>query len=614
MHFVIGTAGHVDHGKTALIKALTGIETAHLPQEKKRGMTIDLGFAHFKDAQGNMIGVIDVPGHERFIRNMVAGVWSLDLVLFVVAADEGWMPMSSDHLKVITSMGVENILLVITKADLVDKETLDFIEEEALEQFMDLGGILPDCVVVSAHQNTGMDELKRLISAQLCAIERPEILEGAHLCVDRIFTVNGMGTTVTGSLCGGEFHVGQKLLVQPTGLTVQVKSLQSYHKDITRAEAVSRVAVCLKGIKKKELQRGFCLVPLKEEGEQGAIVMDECIVRLDDWPEQGSCRNNSEIEVALGTFNTLAQVFFFKDTRLARLRLKQKASCFWNQRILLIQHGGSRILNSGNILWTGAVARHQRTKLAGLLQQAPDRLVMSDYIRLNLQLYGYAKASKFDDKSLFDSPSAEQQDGSLRLDDSFIRCGDWLFLQTSYTTSQEKIIELLESAQMPLSLVELSSKLGMPASALKPILTALACDGKLRFEEQLYSLGNGRSEDSLSEIGKKILSLIRACKTQGFEADKEHVAGSQKELRNLVRQEFVVPLEDKIYYDSEVYQQLVADIVNGYQAKDRFTISEAKDRTGLSRKFMIPVLNRMEKDGWIKRHDSDREVLRSLNG
>lgn len=592
MHFVIGTAGHVDHGKSALIKVLTGIETAHLPAEKQRGMTIELGFAHFTDSQDNTIGVIDVPGHERFIRNMVAGVWSLDMVLFVVAADEGWMPMSTDHLRVIHSMGIKQVLLVITKSDLVDSETLELVEEEALENFMDIAGILPDSMTVSAHSNTNIDKLKSKISQQLQQVERVDSADGAHLYIDRVFTVNGIGTTVTGSLVGGSFSVGQTLVVQPTGQQVKIKSLQSYHQNIERAEPVSRVAVCLKGIKRKEVEKGFSLVAEKELG----VVADEFIVRLDEWPEKSQCKNNSEIEVALGTFNTLAVIYFFKDTKLARIRLKKKVSCAWNQRILLIQHGGSKIVNSGSIMWTGAVPRHLRAKLALLLDSAPDQLGWNDYVRLNLELYGYAQL----------------RDDSGELDGDFIRCGDWLFLPSSYEEFQDKILVMMEGELMSFTCIELSSKLNLEAQALEQILSELVSKGKLRLDELLYTLGNGRSEEALSPSGKKLLHIIRTGEKNGFEADKQAISGAQKDLRVLVRQDFIVPLEGKIYYDSEVYSRLVSDIMFQHEKHQRFSIAEAKERTGLSRKFMIPLLNKMEKDGWIKRHENDREVVREL--
>ncbi|MGF1869263.1 selenocysteine-specific translation elongation factor [Photobacterium indicum] len=604
MSYVVGTAGHVDHGKSALIKALTGIETAHLPQEKKRGMTIDLGFAFFKHNNGEAVGVIDVPGHERFIRNMVAGVWSLDMVLFVVAADEGWMPMSTDHLKVITAMGIDNVTLVITKSDLVDKDMLALVEEEALEQFLEIGGFIPDSLSVSAHQSLGIEALKQHICQKLDTLSRPILDSSAtalqdskqkvsqqqegRLYIDRVFTVNGVGTTVTGSLCGGEFHVGQKLVMQPSGTEVQVKSLQSYHQNIQTASPVSRVAIGLKGIKKKDVQRGFCLL----ESKEGAFVADELIVRLDALPERGKCRNNSEVEVAFGTFNTLATIFMFKGTNLARLRLKDPACCFWNQRLLLIQHGGSNIVNSGGILWTGVVPKPLRNKLYDLLMNLPEKTEWRDYVTLNMALYGYAKKGGLADK------------------EQYQECGEWLFTPECYQSSFEHIVATLEHEKIDLSVNELSGKVQMSVPVLSDLLKQLVADGKLRQNDDLYSLGNGRNEAELSSIAKQILNKMVEAQKQGFEAEKEKLPGAQKELRNLVRLGFAVPLEGKIYYEKTLYDSLVTGIIQGRQIDDRFDIAEARECAGLSRKYMIPVLNRMESDGWIKRDNNVRQVLR----
>lgn len=595
MSYVVGTAGHVDHGKSALIKALTGIDTAHLPQEKKRGMTIDLGFAYFKHQDGTPVGVIDVPGHERFIRNMVAGVWSLDMVLFVVAADEGWMQMSTDHLKVIASMGIENVTLVISKSDLVDDEMLALVEEEALEQFLDIAGFIPDSVVVSAHQQKGIDGLRQHICRKLDSHsnegrQQDALQRQAHLYIDRVFTVNGVGTTVTGSLCGGEFHVGQKLTLQPSGREVQVKSLQSYHQNIDTAVPVSRVAIALKGVKKKEVERGFCLMSSKEAG----FVTDELIVRLDSLLFENKCRNNSEVEIAFGTFNTLAKIFVFKGTNLARLRLKEPACCFWNQRALLIQHGGSRILNCGAVVWGGAVVKQHRNKLYDLLMAMQDHPAWEDYVTINMSLYGYAKRSDH------------------QLDEvGYKVCGDWLFTEDCYNSSHQQIESILKQEQIDLSANELSGKLQLPIAVLSALLQQLVEEGKLKQSGELFSLGNGRIEAQLSPTAKQILERMIQAEKQGYEADKEKIPGAQKELRNLVRLGFVVPLEGKIYYEKALYDDLVNDIIEGREVNELFKISDARDRTGLSRKYMIPVLNRMESDGWIKRVENDRQVLRA---
>ncbi|OAN13206.1 selenocysteine-specific translation elongation factor [Photobacterium jeanii] len=593
MSYVVGTAGHVDHGKSALIKALTGIDTAHLPQEKKRGMTIDLGFAFFKHQDGTPIGVIDVPGHERFLRNMVAGVWSLDMVLFVVAADEGWMQMSTDHLKVIASMGIENVTLVITKSDLVDQDMISIVEEEALEQFLDIAGFIPDSIVVSAHQQKGIDTLRHHICQKLDRYTPSEThprQQQAHLYIDRVFTVNGMGTTVTGSLCGGEFEVGQKLVLQPSGERVQVKSLQSYHQNIKTAEAVSRVAIALKGVKKKDVQRGFCLTTTPQAG----FTTNDMIIRLDSLLFKNKCRNNSEIEVAFGTFNTLAKIFVFKGTNLARLRLNEPACCFWNQRALLIQHGGSQILNCGAIVWCGEVEKQHRTKLYELLTAMPDHPSWEDYVMINMALYGYAKRNEH------------------QLDEfGYKSSGEWLFTEEFYDNTYSQLETIFNQENIDLSANELSGKLQLPVETLSALLALYGSDGKLRQDGDLYSLGNGRSEAQLSPIAKQILSRMSQAGKQGYEAEKEKIPGAQKELRNLVRQGFAVPLEGKIYYEKALYEQLVADVMTGWAVDEKFGISDAKDRTGLSRKYMIPLLNRMESDGWIKRVDNDRQVLKA---
>ncbi|MGF1682267.1 selenocysteine-specific translation elongation factor [Photobacterium minamisatsumaniensis] len=601
MSYVVGTAGHVDHGKSALIKALTGIETAHLPQEKKRGMTIDLGFAYFKHPNGEPVGVIDVPGHERFIRNMVAGVWSLDMVLFVVSADEGWMQMSTDHLKVIASMGIENVTLVITKSDLVDNDMLALVEEEALEQFLELAGFIPDSMVVSAHQNKGIDQLRHHICNKLDSMvdDRDVGIDekrGAHLYIDRVFTVNGVGTTVTGSLCGGEFRVGQKLIMQPSGREVQVKSLQSYHQSIDTALPVSRVAIGLKGVKKKEVERGFCLV----EARDAPFVTNEIIIRLDsllfkDYLPGKQSRNNSEVEVAFGSFNTLAKIFVFKGTNLARLRLKESACCFWNQRALLIQHGGSRILNCGAVVWSGAVEKQHRQKLYELLMAMPDHPAWEDYVTINMAMYGYAKR------------------GEQTLDESGYKvCDDWLFTEECFKTTFQQIEQIFQQEQIDMPVNELSGKCQIAIPPLSALLGSLAAEGLLRKNGELYSLGSGKDEAQLSATAKKILDRMIQAGKQGYEAEKEKIPGAQKELRNLVRLGFAVPMEGKIFYEKSLYEGLIKDLLTGYSESERFAIAAARERTGLSRKYLIPVLNRMEADGWIKRIENDRLVLRAL--
>ncbi|WP_211826873.1 selenocysteine-specific translation elongation factor [Kistimonas asteriae] len=591
MKAVIGTAGHVDHGKTALIKALTGITTAR-PVEQARGMTLDLGFAHFDDDDGNTVGVIDVPGHERFIRNMVAGVWSLDLVLLVVAADEGWMPMTTDHLKVAHAMGIRNIILCINKSDTVDTETLALVEEDALEHCLAITDEIPESITVSALTGENINALRKMVLRQLRQVERQPLGHSAHLYIDRVFTVNGIGTVVTGSLADGSLKIGDRLKMYPSGKDVQVRTLQSYHRNLDEAEPVSRVAVGLKGVTRKELERGCCIA-----GRDALCqVTDRLFVRLEEGAD--TSRRNREVEVALGTWNGLARLVYIKDTRLALLKLDKPVPCFWGQSMAMIRHGGSELIHSGRIVWTSDVAMHLRKRLQALLNDLPETLAPSDQLRLSLDLNGYA-------------PLAAVADGDAFIDSSdYLALGDWLVSRTFSEALRERILKLLDGEGIAMTLVELSTRLSVNVAVMEQVLQGLKDEDKIRMSKDAWMAGGGASEDDLGHDGQQLLGRIRAAGKDGFEADKEKVVGGQKLLRNLVRLGFVVAFEGKIYYATELYDQLLRDILAGFGEGERFGINLARERTGLSRKYIIPLLNKMELDRWVRRDDNDRIVLK----
>ncbi|MGY0217787.1 selenocysteine-specific translation elongation factor [Endozoicomonadaceae bacterium StTr2] len=595
MKAVIGTAGHVDHGKTALIKALTGITTAR-PVEQKRGMTLDLGFAHFDDDSGNTVGVIDVPGHERFIRNMVAGVWSLDLVVLVVAADEGWMPMTTDHLSVAHAMGIRNIVLCINKSDTVDAETLAMVEEDALEKCLAITDEIPESITVSALTGSNIDKLRQLILRQLRQIERKPLSPSSHLYIDRVFTVNGIGTVVTGSLADGMLKVGEKMKVYPAGKDVQVRTLQSYHKNLDEAEPVSRVAVGLKGITKKELERGCCLTARDAHCE----VTDRLFVRLEH--SANTNQRNREVEVALGTWNGLAQLVYFKGTRLAMLKLETPVACFWGQPLAMIRHGGSELVHSGQIVWTHDVVTQKRKQLRALLSDLPEELNPSDLMQLSLNLYGYAPLSAVKDQE------------AITANSEYLTLEQWLLTKTFCNSVREQVLQSLEGEGIAMTAVELSTRLHVDTHietrVLEQILLTLKSEDKIRMSRDAWMAGGGASEDELGNDGRQLLARIRAAGKDGFEADKEKVVGGQKLLRNLTRLGFTVALEGKIFYATELYQELIQTILADLKAGERFGITLARERTGLSRKYIIPLLNKMELDRWVRRDDNDRIVLK----
>ncbi|ELV7509069.1 selenocysteine-specific translation elongation factor [Aeromonas veronii] len=619
---VIGLAGHVDHGKTLLIKALTGITTARA-HEQAIGMTQDLGFAHFDDGQGNTIGVIDVPGHERYIRNMVAGLWSLDLVLLVIAADEGWMPMTGDHLRLLKAMGMPRLLVCINKCDLVSSDELLLLEESLLERVMDESGMVPDIVSVSAKTGENMATLHTAIVRQLgdmaehhAAREQSaprRFCEEAppRLYVDRVFTANGTGTVLTGTLQQGRLKVGDKLRLYPADREVQVRSLQAYHQSVEEIGAVCRVAVGLKKVPHKEVARGHCLTSAVGQCEAATHL----IVRLNAESLSGKALRTQEVEVALGSWHGRARFVPIKDTRLARLIFTSPIPCFFGQPLAIIRHGSSELLHGARIVWCGDIHPARRKALHTLLGELPDDLERYNPATLQLGLNGYVLASRFDQRPEQVTP-----------------LGEWLLDSCWLTQSRDQLLATLASE--PLSAAELATRFGIALPVTQALLQQLKSEQLIRLHHDKWQQGSGESEDDLGEEAQLVLKVVRDQGKEGYEPGKlgpggveldpfitrklpaalqqglQQKGALQKQLRNLARLKYLVQLDGPIYYDAELYNQMVAAVLAGQQVGDLIDMASLKEITGLSRKYAIPFFLRMEMDGWVRREENERRVLR----
>ncbi|MGV2703112.1 UNVERIFIED_CONTAM: selenocysteine-specific translation elongation factor [Aeromonas salmonicida] len=610
---VIGLAGHVDHGKTLLIKALTGITTARA-HEQAIGMTQDLGFAHFNDGQGNTIGVIDVPGHERYIRNMVAGLWSLDLVLLVIAADEGWMPMTGDHLRLLKAMGVPRLLVCINKCDLVSPDELALLEESLLERVMDESGMVPDIVSVSAKTGENMAALHTAIVLQLGNMaEHHVLLEQAapRLYVDRVFTANGTGTVLTGTLQQGSLKVGDKLRLYPADREVQVRSLQAYHQSVDEIGAVCRVAVGLKKVPHKEVARGHCLTSVAGQCEAATHL----IVRLNAEILNTKVLRTQEVEVALGSWHGRARFVPIKDTRLARLIFASPIPCFFGQPLAIIRHGSSELLHGARIVWCGDIHPARRKTLHTLLGELPDKLERYNPATLQLGLNGYVLASRFDQRPEQVTP-----------------LGNWLLDNHWLAQSRDQLLATLASE--PLSAAELATRFGIALPVIQALLQQLKSEQLVRLHHDKWQPGSGESEDDLGEEAQLVLKVVRDQGKEGYEPGKlgpggveldpfitrklpaalqqglQQKGALQKQLRNLARLKYLVQLDGPIYYDAVLYNQMVAAVLAGQQVGDLIDMASLKEITGLSRKYAIPFCLRMEMDGWVRREENERRVLR----
>ena len=318
-HVIIGTAGHVDHGKTLLVKALTGIDTDRLQEEKKRGITIELGFAHLDWEDGTQAGIVDVPGHEKFIRNMLAGAGGVDLAMLVVAADEGFMPQTVEHLGILSLLGIQEGLVVITKTDMVDPEWVEMIREDVKEQVK--GTFLENKPImgVSAYTGEGIAELREHLKQLVHKTGEKSLRTPFRLPVDRVFSVEGFGTVVTGTLIEGCMNEEEVAELVPSGLTAKIRNLQVHGKDVTTAYAGQRVAVNLAGLKKSDIQRGDAVA--KPGTVHTGLMLD---VRLQNL--KGSQRvilNNSQVHFYHGSSVLLAKVVL-----LDRDKLEPGDSCY----------------------------------------------------------------------------------------------------------------------------------------------------------------------------------------------------------------------------------------------------------------------------------------------
>ncbi len=348
--FVIGTAGHVDHGKSALVLALTGIDPDRLPEEKKRGMTIDLGFAWLSLPDGTEVGIVDVPGHERFVKNMIAGVGGIDAALLVIAADDGWMPQTQEHLEILELLGIKEGIVVINKIDLVKEDWLNLIEDDIKNKLK--GTPFEKAVVVrtSAIQKTGVEELSKQIQNLISRLKARKDIGKPRLYIDRVFTMSGMGTVVTGTLIDGSLKIGQEVEIAPEGIKTRIKNLQIYKKQVEAAGPGTRVAMNLIGVEKEKIKRGDVVI-----NPGTAILTNFLDVKVTVLPDAPfSLRHGSDLLFMLGTSEILGRMTLLNADQLkpgqagfARLKLKEQLLARVGDHFILRLPSPPRTLGGG---------------------------------------------------------------------------------------------------------------------------------------------------------------------------------------------------------------------------------------------------------------------------
>lgn len=605
MNKIIGTAGHVDHGKSELIKALTGIKMMRLPEEKKREMTIDLGFGFFKPKEDITIGVIDVPGHERFIRNMVAGMWSLDLVMLVVCANEGWMNMTEEHSKVALSLGIRNIICVINKIDLVDENKLKESEENINKNLIRIFKKDIEIIKVSAVRGDNIDFLKERITDILIKDKFEEDIK-THIYVDRVFSVKGAGLTITGSIKGGSLKKDDSLIHYPSKREVYIRNIQSYHEDREIVYSTSRIAINLKNIKKEEIRRGHLLC----DKEETIFLTDEIILELVGDSDIEYLRKIKNAEFAVGTECLVAQIIpLYKkpvykednnniknnveereiDKRFIRLKFDKPLSVFWKERGILISHGGSAIIGTGNVFWGMKTNPNIRKNIMDNAASFLGNVKRMAYTDLVMSVNGYSFANR------------KMPDYAVKISNFFVK-KDYL----NYIL--EKAKKLVDSKKDGISFEDIRNSFNIDNAFTKAFIDYLIQIKMIMPFNNIYKKYNQNIE--LNNSQKILLEKLKKEDLNGLEERiiKSFTNGI-KDIKVLSALKLAIYLEDGIYYHIESYNKAKNLILKDAKPKDIITIAFVKEKTKLSRKYVIPLLNALEREKLLKRNGNDRIVI-----
>ena len=377
---IVGTAGHIDHGKTALVRALTGVDADRLPEEKRRGITIDLGFAEL-ELDGVRVGFIDVPGHERFVKNMLAGAHGIDMVALVIAADEGVMPQTREHFDICRLLDVRHGLVVVTKSDTVDDDLLALVRAEAEELVK--GSFLEDAPVltVSAREGRGLEELKAALAEVALHVPARSAASVARLPVDRSFTMRGFGAVATGTLVAGEIREGDELELLPAGARVRVRGLQVHNARVARAVAGQRTAVNLGGVEAAEVERGMVLAPVGRL--RPTQILDAEVSVLKSAPRP--LRSRMRVRVHLGAAEVLARLRVLEESGeiapgasgLAQLRLESPAVALPRDRFIVRSYSPSATV-AGGVVLDALAAKHRGREMVARARERLNALTTAD--------------------------------------------------------------------------------------------------------------------------------------------------------------------------------------------------------------------------------------------
>ena len=615
--FVLGTAGHIDHGKSVLVHALTGIDPDRLREEKERGMTIDLGFAWLKLPSGREVGIVDVPGHERFIKNMLAGVGGIDLALLIVAANEGVMPQTKEHLAILDLLEVKKGLVVIAKKDLVDEEWLKLVTLEVEELIKPTTLSEASIVAVSALTGEGLPDLISAIDELLSSTEPRRDIGRPRLPIDRVFTISGSGTVVTGTLIDGSLSRGQEVEILPPGLKSRLRGLQTHKARIDTASPGSRVAANLTGVATSQLKRGDVLT---NPGWLIPTTMLDAKLRLLPYLRR-PLRHNATVSFHTGTAEAMAKVRMLDkeelkpgEAGLAQLTLDKPVAMVKDDRFII--RSPMETLGGGKIIDPHA-RRHRRFRPAIIQSlEAKESGTAQEVIMATLETRQRLEQAALLAQCELPASEAQPAIEDLIQQEKVVGIGQGehqlLFTVPGWERLVEKAVATVQDyhrrflVRPGMPKVELESKLKLTTHSAG-VLQRLFGEGVLVEEGAAVRLPSHRihlTEEQQAKMDAFLRSLA-----QNPYAPPSNLIPKPDLLNLLIEQGQVVKASDSVIFAASAYDEMVKRVTDYIKEHGKVTLAEVRDLFGTSRKYAQALLEYLDEKK-ITRRIGDERVLR----
>ena len=602
---VIGTAGHVDHGKSTLVHRLTNIDPDRLIEEKARQMTIDLGFAWLMLPNEETIGIIDVPGHRDFIENMLAGVGGIDAVVLVIAADEGVMPQTREHLAILDLLGIESGLIALTKIDLVnDREWLDLVEQDIYETVVDTSLADAPIVRVSAHSGEGIPELIALLSDLLDDLPPTLDYNNPRLAIDRVFTISGFGTVVTGTLLGGTLTVGDDIEIQPKARQGRIRGLQSYQQPVTLALPGSRVAVNISGIEKSTIQRGDVLTYPRQL--QGTLLTDIHFRHLPDASRP--LKHNAEVKFFVGAAETTARVRLLNDEILSpgdhgwlQVRLDKPLPLAQGDRFILRYPSPPETIGGGVVINPYPGRRWKRFQ-AEVIQQLElraqgtpaERVAQAAETIDGISRQALQKEVGYSDSEL--APAIQQAvDEGLLLEiarEHYMATRSW---QPLMQRLLDRLVEFHQSNPLRRGMQreQMRSQIGVKPMVFNALLDRaehIRRDGDLIYQTEHEINFSEAQESAIHNLRQTMHSNLY---TPPAFSEAAKMVGEDV-LNALIEMGEIVRVQPEVIFSHQAYETMVSTLLEMIDQEGEITASELRDRFQTTRKYTIALLEHLD--------------------